>query len=82
MDKSKIKKSAVEAVMIVVGGALAFMVKPLMPSQITSGMVEALVGVVIVFVGAYIDHEFVGPLIIGFGVGFAVDGLSASLPTL
>lgn len=79
MDIAKIKKDVIEGAILVIGGALAFMLKGKIP---VSGYVEAAVGFAIVFVGAFIDHEMAGPLIEGFGLVLAVDGLSASLPSV
>ena len=79
MDSQKIKKSAIEGAIIVIGGAVAFMLKGHIP---ISGYVEAAVGFAVVFVGAYVDHMVVGPFMEGFGIVLAVDGLSASLPSV
>ena len=79
MDSSKIKKDVIEGAILVIGGALAFMLKGKIP---VSGYIEAVVGFVIVFVGAYIDGAFVGSFLEGFGIVLAVDGLSASLPSV
>ncbi|MCW1310125.1 MAG: hypothetical protein QXP04_05475 [Candidatus Nanoarchaeia archaeon] len=78
MDSGKIKRSAVEAIMIAIGGIIAYMLKGRIP---ISGYIEAIIGLIIVFAGAYIDHEYAGPLVEGFGIVLTVDGLSASLPT-
>ena len=78
MDQSKMKKSVIEALLIVVGGAVAFMLKGKIS---VSGYIEAAVGFAIVFAGAYIDH-IAGAAIEGFGIVLAVDGLSASLPSV
>ncbi|MEM3845939.1 MAG: hypothetical protein QXU98_09580 [Candidatus Parvarchaeota archaeon] len=79
MDSSRVKKSAVEAIMIAIGGIIAYMLKGKIP---VSGYIEAIIGLIIVFAGAYIDHEYAGPLVEGFGIVLTVDGLSASLPSL
>ncbi|MEM4067798.1 MAG: hypothetical protein QXV17_13160 [Candidatus Micrarchaeaceae archaeon] len=79
MDSGKIKKSAIEAIMIAIGGIIAYMLKGRIP---ISGYIEAIIGLIIVFAGAYIDHEYVDPFIEGFGIVLTVDGLSASLPSL
>ncbi|MEM3845641.1 MAG: hypothetical protein QXU98_08070 [Candidatus Parvarchaeota archaeon] len=79
MDSSRVKKSAIEAIMIAIGGAIAFMLKGRIP---ISGHIEAIIGLIIVFAGAYVDHEYAGPFIEGFGIVLTVDGLSASLPSL
>ncbi|MEM0143020.1 MAG: hypothetical protein QXL94_03600 [Candidatus Parvarchaeum sp.] len=79
MDSGKIKKSAVEAIMIAIGGAIAFMLKGRIP---VNGYIEAILGLIILFAGAYIDHEYIKPFIEGIGIVLTVDGLSASLPSV
>ena len=77
MDSTKIKKSVIEGAILVIGGALAFMLKGKIP---VTGYIEAAVGFAIVFVGAYVDGEYAGSFLEGFAIVLAVDGLSASLP--
>ena len=79
MDSTKIKKSVIEGAILVIGGALAFMLKGKIP---VTGYIEAAVGFAIVFAGAFIDGAFAGSFLEGFGIVLAVDGLSASLPSV
>ena len=78
MDNAKLKKSVIEGAIIVIGGAIAFMLKSKIP---VSGYIEAVVGFGIVFVGAFMD-SLIGRALEGFGLVLAVDGLSASLPSV
>lgn len=40
----------------------------------TSSYIRMAIGIAIMFLGFYIDHDVAGPLLVGFGAGLTVDG--------